>query len=226
MIFPADLLAQVRLYLADETTWPDDTIYGYMVDAVRFYSIEFPHRAYRSLTLATGTQNYELWGDVREVVKVEYPAGESPPQYLDRVPLGSVALRNGEDVYALLAPAYGDLDVPAEIVFGPTVATGESAVVHYQGLHAIDLSKLTTAEITVPEEHLEAIHAFIDFRAHWQLEAGEAVDVTNSSIVLSQLGENARRAWNRYKEITAHLQELSLTAPAATMAWVGRERIY
>lgn len=226
MIFPADLLAQVRLYLADETVWPDDTIYGYMVDAVRFYSVEFPRRSYRTLDLTTGTQAYDLWGDLREVLKVEYPAGESPPEYLDRVPLGSPALGNGEDVYAVTGAVFASLDVNTEIVFGPTVATGEDAVIHYLGLHRIDLSKLTDAEITVPEEHLEALHALIDFRAHWQLESAEAVDIGTSSIELSQLGENARRAWNRYKEITARLQELHVVSAPAGMAWLGRDRIY
>ena len=220
----AQLLAQVRLYLADETTWPDATLESYIADAVRFYSVEFPRRGYRSLSLTTGTQAYALWADVREVTKVEYPAGESPAEYLDRVPLSSAALANGGDVYALSAPAYDDYDAVANIVFGPTVATGESATVHYQGLHAIPTTG--TDVLSVPDEHLEAIHALVDFRAHWQLEAGESVSVTNSSIVLSQLGENARRAWNRYKEITARLQEQNIFSPPAQAAWLGRERIY
>ena len=219
-----ELLADVRFYLADATTWPDATLTGYIQDAVRFYSIEFPRAGYRSLSLTTGTQAYALWADVREVTKVEYPAGETPAEYLDRVPLNSAALANGDDVYALSAPAYDDYDAQANIVFGPTVATGESAVIHYKGLHAIPTAD--TDVLTVPDEHLEALHAFIDFRAHWQLEAGEAVAVTNSSIVLSQLGENARRAWNRYKEITARLQEQTIVSPAAAMGWLGRERIY
>ena len=219
-----ELLADVRFYLADATTWPDATLTGYIQDAVRFYSVEFPRRQWRALSLTTGTQRYTLPSDLREVLKVEYPAGEDPAEYLDRVPWGSAAIGYGEDVYGVRGVEYSDTDGQVEIMFGPTVATGESANVHYLGLHAVPSSGSDV--LTIPDEHLEAIHAFVDFRAHWQLEAGEAVSVTNSSIVLSQLGENARRAWNRYKEITARLQEMSTASPAASMAWLGRERIY
>lgn len=217
-------LAQVRLYLADVTVWPDLTLIGYVQDAVRFYSIEFPRRGFRSLSLTTGTQVYALWSDVREVVKVEYPAGESPAEYLDRVSLGSLFLGDGEAVYALTAPAYADYDAMADIVFGPAVSTGESAVIHYQGLHAVPTTG--TDVLSVPDEHFEALHALVDFRAHWQLETAEALTVTNVAIVLSQLGENARRAWNRYKEITGRLQEQAAIVPAGGMAWLGRDRIY
>lgn len=219
-----ELLADVRFYLADVTVWPDATLTGYVQDAVRFYSIEFPREQWRALSLTTGTQRYTLWSDLREVLKVEYPAGEDPAEYLDRVPWGAYALGAGDDVYAVRGVEYNDTDGQIEIMFGPTVATGESANVQYLGLHTVPSSDSDV--LTVPDEHLEAIHAFVDFRSHWQLEAGEAVAVTNSSIVLSQLGENARRAWNRYKEITARLQEMSTASPAAAMAWVGRERIY
>ncbi len=224
MVTLAELIADARLYLADVTVWPDATLTGYIQDAVRFYSVEFPRRAYRSLSLATGTQEYALWAAVRGVVKVEYPAGESPAEYLDRVSFGSAALVNGDDVYAVSAASYDDLDAVGTLAFGPTVTTGETATVHYLGLHTIPTSG--TDVLSVPDEHLEALHAFIDFRAHWQLETGEALTVSNSAIVLSQLGENARRAWNRYKEVTARLQELPVSAPASGMAWVGRERIY
>jgi len=56
-------------------------------------------------------------------------------------------------------------------------------------------------EIPVPVGHWEALVAFVDFRAHWQLSATEAAEITSNSIVLSQLSTVARMAWNRYKEV-------------------------
>ena len=57
----------------------------------------------------------------------------------------------------------------------------------------------------VPEVHLEAIIAFVDFRAHWERESTETYTGSSSSLILSQLGENGRRAWNRYREIMRSL---------------------
>jgi len=60
-------------------------------------------------------------------------------------------------------------------------------------------------EVPVETNHWEALIAFVDFRAHWQLSAAEAADITTNSIVLSQLSTVARMAWNRYKEIIDRL---------------------
>lgn len=220
----ADLRIQVRRYLADTTVWPNATLTGYIQEAVRFYSVEFPRRAFRSLTLTTGIQEYALWPEVREVLRVEYPAGESPRRYLEWVSVDAAALLAGEDVYAVRPASFDDLDAIAQVMFGPVVATGETAVLHYMGLHTVPMAD--TDVLSVPGEHLEALHALIDFRAHWQLEADEAVNLSGVAITLSQLGENARRAWNRYKEVTSRLQDLAVPVSASGMAWVGRERIY
>ncbi len=60
-------------------------------------------------------------------------------------------------------------------------------------------------EIGVPAIHLEAIVAYADFAAHRELEADEAVVVDASTVVLSQLGQEARRAWERYKDVMDRL---------------------
>ena len=59
--------------------------------------------------------------------------------------------------------------------------------------------------LTVPDSHMEAIIAFVDFRAHWERESNETYSASSSSLILSQLGENGRRAWNRYREIVRTL---------------------
>ena len=68
-------------------------------------------------------------------------------------------------------------------------------------LEGVVLANETDA-VTLPETHLDAIIAFVDFRAHWERESDQTY-TGSSSLLLSQLGENGRRAWNRYKEILA-----------------------
>ena len=64
----------------------------------------------------------------------------------------------------------------------------------------------------------EALIAFVDFRAHAQLEALEAVNMGNVSIILSQLGQEARLAWRRYKEVVERLQDMT-PAPSGRVVW-------
>ena len=73
----SDLRASVRLVLASATDWPDATLDGFIQDAIRFHSNYFPKRWRHTLTLATGTQAYDLPAEhgLKSIISVEYPAG-------------------------------------------------------------------------------------------------------------------------------------------------------
>lgn len=90
------------------------------------------------------------------------------------------------------------------------VTTGETAILHYTCCHRIPSGD--TDVITVPEAHSEAIIAFVDFRVHWEMESEEAYTLSGASdaLILSQLGENGRRAWTRWREVMSRLQNRAL----------------
>jgi hypothetical protein len=216
----ATLRARCRLILASVTDWPDADLNGWIADAVCFYSMEFPRALRYDLTLATGTRSYDLPAGCMAVTAVEYPAGEDPAEYLARADEWSALFQTGGDCYALR----GSADTVAAaadsalmvIVFARAVVTGEHALISYLGLHRVPATD--TDVITVPEAHSEALIAFVDFRAHWALETEEAVSLSNVSIILSQLGQEARLAWRRYKEVVDRLQALT-PAPSGRVVW-------
>ena len=205
----ADLRGQCRGFLTSETIWSDDMLTLFINDGIRAYSNYLPRRLRHSLALTTGTQAYDLPGGhgfVR-LLAVEYPTGESPPIYLTQVEEWDSLFVGGGDVYALRAVA-DDLAADEDtmtglIVFAETVATGETATLTYTAVH--DAVSDDDDVLTVPEAHMEAIIAFVDFRAHWERESNETYSGSSSSLILSQLGENGRRAWNRYREIVRTL---------------------
>jgi hypothetical protein len=218
------LRAALRLALPDTSGWPNATLDAWIADALRFYSVEFPRRWRYTLTLTTGTQAYALPGGhgLLGVEAVEYPAGQSPPEFVQQVEERSEAFGSGADVYAIRGIADTtaiESDTAAgTIVFAETVATGETAVLTYLGQHPIPAAGDDDAQITVPQAHWEALFAFVDFRAHWELETDEALEVSTVSIVLAQLGQEARRAWLRYKEVIDRIRSLTST-PSQTVAW-------
>lgn len=79
-------------------------------------------------------------------------------------------------------------------------------------------------EVPVPANHWEALIAFVDFRGHWQLAAGEAADMSPNTITVSQLNTAGRMAWNRYKEIIDRLT-WHHRGQSATAVW-NDARIY
>jgi hypothetical protein len=219
-----DLRRQIRSGLASVEDWPDSALDRWIQDALRFYTLEFPRRLRHTLTLTTGTQAYALPGGhgYQALLAVEYPAGESPPRFLRRADEWDPAFGAGSDVYALRGvddTTAIDADVIAgSIVFAETVATGETAALEYLGGYPAPNIGDNDAVIAVSEAHLEALIAFVDFRAHWELESDEAVTLTTVSIILSQLGQEARLAWRRYKEVMDRLQVMTPT-PSGRVVW-------
>ena len=99
----ADLRGQCRAVLASTPDWPDATLDIFIADGIRAYSNEWPRRLRHELALTTGTQAYDLPGghSFVRLFSVEYPAGQEPPIYLERVDLHSQALAVGGTYYAL-----------------------------------------------------------------------------------------------------------------------------
>lgn len=213
-----NLLAICRLTCPSATDWPDATLTAWIQDAIRLHSAAFPRRRRYTITLATGTQTYNLPADCKALLSVEYPSGQTPRSYLTHVDEGSSRFAAADNVYALRGVATSSSDaVPGVLVFAETVATGQSAIVEYIGDHAVPSTGSDV--LTVPDSQLEALIAFVEFRAHWELETDEAFAISNVSVVLAQLGENARRAWNRYKEVVAHLEALRHDLPLPPIVW-------
>lgn len=228
------LRAQCRLRLASTSDWSNAKLDGYLADALRFHSSQFPRRWRHSLALTTGTQAYDLPGEhgLQDILSVEYPTGEDPQVFLDEVDEWESAFQDEEEVYArrgILDSTAIESDAAAsQIVFAETVATGETAIIEYTGTHAIPTAGDEDAIITVPTAHWEALTAFIDFVCHWELETDKAVTVTTVSIVLGQLGQGARYAWTRYKEIMNAL--VAQASKTAVVDWASQvdtmKRIY
>jgi hypothetical protein len=203
----ADLRAACRLTCPDGDSWPDSSLDQWIVEGIKLYSAMFPRVRVHQIALATGTQSYSLPADCTQVLWVEYPTSASPRTILTQVNLGSRRFAEAGAVYALEAIQTDDLnEAQGRITFAQTVATGEYALLTYHGAWEWPQVSDDAALITIPQPHHECIIAFVEYRCHWMLEANTAVDSDNTSLTLSELGQNARRAWNRYKEVTARLQ--------------------
>lgn len=217
------LRTQCRQLLASTSHWDNTALDRFIADALRFHSAQFPRRWRYSLTLTTGKQPYSLPGGhaIQAIRSVEYPTGEDPQVFLDQVEEWDQAFQDEEQVYALRGIA-DDTAIESDtaagtIVFAETVTTGETAIIEYMADHAIPAAGDNDAVITVPTSHWEALIAFVDFRCHWELESDEAVTISTVSIVLAQLGQEARTAWKRYKEIMNALA--SHVSATAIISW-------
>ena len=190
----AQLRAVIRLTLANTDRWPDAGLDEWIRQAIRLYGAHFPLRSQVTIDLTPGVQQYELPVDgLVAVLSVEQPAGVAVP-------------------VKVVPPAYGDPAGYAQLVLTAPVTVPAQAVVTVAAAHPLPAADGDA--LTVPPQHIEALTAYVEFAAHYELECAEAPVLDGSTIVLSQLGDEARRAWTRYKEVMDRL------------AWAGQPDPY
>lgn len=225
----SELRGLLRLTLAGTAAWPDGTLDRWIGAGIRLYSAHFPRRVRATLDLAAGTQTYALPGatSLAGVISVEYPAGLAPARFLRCTFEWAPGFAAGGPYYAVqgvaLDGAAGDeASASANIVFAETIRDGETAVVEAWAPHAVPEPGDDTAALTVPDQHMESLSAYVEFAAHYELETDEACVTDGSTIVLAQLGEESRRAWNRYKEVMDRLTWLGATNTSPCQpVWAG-----
>ena len=207
-----------RLTIA-ATAIVDATLDGWIADALRFHSVQFPRRARVDLACTAGTQEYALpediagatGGDIYRVLEVGLvQAGEAHPLQLV-TPL-SPRMFGGGRYCAVVTADIEDTDNEFAILVAELVATGDVLQVTVACSWPIPTVGSDDDVVLVPAGHLEALIAFVEFRVHWALETDEAINLGNVSILLSQLGTEARMAWRRYKEIVERLEAVAPTS--------------
>jgi len=134
------------------------TLDGYIADAIRFYSLEFP-RLYATPSPSPPAPSHTPCGRSRMlgVVSVEYPSG-SPTRVYPRRRREHTAWQSGETTMPCAAwpiPRHRIGHAQANLLQSDR-HTGQFAVITYRGLHRIPVAGDDDAQITVPESHWEA----------------------------------------------------------------------
>jgi hypothetical protein len=195
-------------------------------DAIGDYAQHFRIRKSASVAMAAGDHDYTLnVDDFLDVLTVEYPTGQDPPRYLKR----RYFLR--DDFYR--SGGFYDIDPNRDETSGPTLylsdspAAGQSARILYSA--RLEPPALTTGVVPVPEEHEPLLRSYVVWRALKQLQhAEEAAPTSSSSLLMSQLAQNADRARRAYIDSLA--RAVFSQARSRIVSWTGQadetRRIY
>ncbi len=183
--------------LADSgnATWSAADITQWCRDAIADYGQHFPRILQTDITTSADDRQYDLPSNFIDVVSVEYPQGEDPPEYLKRRPYTHEEFWS-EDGYYDIYRHTDDTDVD-EILLSEKPAADETIRVIYQAIH--DNTIATGANLTVPARHLHLLRNYVLWRAALQLKAVEEANPTsNSSLLMSQYAINVDRLRRQY----------------------------
>lgn len=220
-----------QVFLNDEldSTWDTEIIANFLNDAIRDYSQHFPRVKSTAINCSDDDNDYDLPADLLGVISVEYPAGEDPPAYLIRKTRTAAGWWNSDSFYDVI-PHRDDGDVD-ELIISADPSSGETITVTYNAIHTLAADPATPTEtLSVPEEHQHLLTKYVRWMAALHLASAEQQSPTsNSSLLMAQLAQNARRDEIAY---STALQQVLYAAEGRsdhlfwTQPGTGVERIY
>lgn len=194
------LINQCEADLSDITnsTWTSEDIEQWLRDSIVDYSQHFPQTTTDTIAAAAQYQ-YDLNLDFIDIINVEYPAGNSPPEFLDRKSRFDDDFYDRSGYYDVI---YSDSATASELVTSESLGAGSNIKIYYKAAH--DSSILIGAALTVADRHLHILRNYVMWRAAAQLKANEEASPTsNSSLLMSQYAVNVDRARRAYVDSLA-----------------------
>lgn len=193
----------------------DIDINQWIADAIGEYNQHFSREEGVAIALLDGHHIYSLapyFATIKDVLRVEYPDGEDPPQYLER--------RAYDDPRGFWDGLFYDLrgmgigGRPGDLMLAPSTTSGEYMRVWYLADHTYP--DADGDSLTIPDRDLNLLASFVRWRAIVSLESREMANPNLSTIVLSMLGTNARGAKREFDSMLAgRLERVS----GAVISW-------
>ncbi len=217
-----DLRNLCRRRLGDLTApyhWSDLQINQWINDAIADFGQHFPRQISAAITTAADQRQYELPAGFQSAVSVEYPQGEEPPVYLQRLAYSAFEFWQLGGRYDIVRRRDGSsVD---ELWISDDPLEGETIQLEYLADHA-SLDDDGDA-CTVPDRHLELLVLFVRWASLQELAAEEARDPDPATPAMSVLDTNAMRAERAYRAAVKEAQRAA--SESALVGW-AHERIY
>jgi hypothetical protein len=222
----ANIADEAQNVLSDSAaaTWSQATVEEWINAAIRDYSNHFPRLVETTQSTTADDRTYDLPADFQTMVKVEYPDGQDPPEYLSRLSYKHPQFWQGDYWYDVVFK--DNVADAAEFWMSKKPAASETIRWHYLATH--DFTLASGGTVTVPEQHENLLIAFVVWKAHQELLMAEQQSPTsNSSLLMGQLANNADRAKRAYFQAVAQALR-GREGTSAQLAWRpgGSERIY
>lgn len=175
--------------------WSDDQLNDFINWAILEYSQHFPLWGQVMIESDDGSHEFDLPMGCRSVLRVEYPASQSPPEFLERRD------RSHPDFY--LADGYydlvwkGDETTTSLLIISNEGSAGTYISIEYTYGHPA-LANDTT-DVTVDQRHLELIILYVRVCVMQEAASREAANPDPKTLILNTAELNVTRAERIYK---------------------------
>lgn len=216
--------AQYALGDTGAGTWPQATVEAWVKEAIQDYGAHFRRVKKKTINCSDDTHYYALDYETRELLMVQYPYGEDPPQYLDRLTRKDPNFFDHAGYYDY-EPSYqeedGSATYPPSLYISENPSTGEQIGVTYHAHYYDDTYCL------VPDEHVPILIRFVVWRALQERLNTEVQAPDYSLVIITELCGAADSAYEAYDAaLKAAKQEGSRGRWTETWRLDKHDRIY
>ena len=194
-------------------------------DAIRNISMHFPRVITTDLSTSDDVREYDLPLTFIAALSVEYPQGEDPPQYLERLAATDPKFWLNEGYYDILDTQTSDTNNYPQIIISEKPEDSETIRIIHTAMHT-DLSD-PGDETTVEDRHIHLIPLFVRWQC-WiehSLTDGEDPDpLKGISGVYETNAVKAEQAY--YHTLNRALQSESHSAQSSAWKIDKHDRIY
>ena len=198
-------LCQLELGDVPGALWSrTDTVWPWCIEAMKIFPILRPMR--EDHIMAADGHSYDLASDFREVISVEYPISQTPPEYLSRMNELDPAFYSSAAKYDVIHN-YAD-GSGYTLYLSDLILTGEHVVVNYltsqQTSGMLDNSAVL---VTVPDQYIHIIVAYVTAKAYrWSLGKNMVSPTAHSSII-AQMTDMVNKAEQRYNDLVGQVHQ-------------------
>lgn len=221
--------AQNALEDAGAATWSQSLIEEWVCEAIRDYNLYFRRTASTAYIITSSSRSLSLHRFCREVMSVEYPTGEDPPTYLNRMNRYHPDFYKRDDNYDFEpVNEYGYTvsgGTSPYLIFSAAPDTGETVTVLYRAIHDAELE--AGGLVTVPDEHQHLLVLFVTWKAFHEQAMDEAKNPDTTTRLVQQMNLTAIAAEENYRRAMKQALQMS-GAGGWTPPWKadGYDRIY
>lgn len=206
-------------------TWSrENVIWPWCIEAMRTFPILRP-MFYGYSAPSDDIHSFDLPDDFRELISVEYPVNQSPPQYLIR--------KNRFDPDFYSADNYYDIDHNYAEGAGWTLhlsiglPVDSDVNVEYLAGHDLDMQDDQQHLITVPDEYYGILIAQVICRAYRERLSYYMQDPTVHTSIVMQLTEMVRKAEESYNNmVEAAWKKIATSRQSPRQAMDQFDRVY
>ena len=221
--------AQLTLNDTGASTWPQDTIEEWVVEAIRDYTQVFPRTIRSSITISGSSpgHSFDMAPDYISMILVEYPGDQSPPKYLQRRRRTHPQFYGYEGFYDI--ETTGDMTENPTLYLSQEPSDGEK--IYWTAKCHHDTTLVSGDDITVPEHHEGLLLLFVLWQAFKERLATEEQDpdttLAGHVTLLQNLVKGANQAEREYKAALERAKaNIADGGPTGTWAADPHDRIY